>query len=148
MATYNLDQTDLKHAINSTIDHATQQQIFNYLINSGIGYTNPDDGTAVPVQVGAGISNPDPSANVLIETNANNTVNTDANLKAIIEATNSDVTLSVNGSTPVLVATGNGNDQIFINNTGDTTVLAAPAMTRSSVARVTTRSAGAPATTC
>ncbi|MGY2987165.1 hypothetical protein [Bradyrhizobium sp. USDA 4508] len=123
MATYNLDQTDLKHAINGTIDHSTQQQILDYLINAGIGYTSPDNGATIPVQEGAGITNPDPNANVLIETNPINTVNTDANLKAIIEDTNKDVTLTVNGSTPVLVATGHGNDQVFINNTGDTTVL-------------------------
>lgn len=86
MATSNLDQTDLEAAINSTIDLATRQQILDYLISTGIGYTSPDDGATVPVEQGAGISNPDPDANVLIEINANNAVHIGANLKAIIEA--------------------------------------------------------------
>ena len=49
MATSNLDQTGLKAAIHSTIDHATQRQILDYLINAGIGYTSPDDGATIPV---------------------------------------------------------------------------------------------------
>jgi len=55
MATYNLDQTDLKAALTPSIDPAIQQQIIDYLINAGVGYTNPDDGTAIPVQTGGAI---------------------------------------------------------------------------------------------
>lgn len=124
MVTQNLNQTGLKAAISSTIDHAARQQILDYLISAGIGYTSPDDGATIPVEVGAGISNPDPDANVLIETNANNTIKLDPKLKAIIEATKSDVTLTVNGAAPVLIATGAGNDEITFNNNRGTTVLA------------------------
>ncbi|WP_050632133.1 calcium-binding protein [Bradyrhizobium viridifuturi] len=130
MATSNLNQTDLEAAISSTIDQATRQQILDDLIAAGIGYTSPDDGATIPVQEGAAISNPDPDANVLIEINPNNTVYVDANLKAIIEATDSDVMLSVIGSGPVLVATGAGNDYVsFVSSRGtdfigDTTVFA------------------------
>ncbi|UFX43049.1 hypothetical protein HAP47_0027995 [Bradyrhizobium sp. 41S5] len=107
MTTRNLDQAHLKAAIDATIDHATRQQILDYLINAGTGCTSPDDGATIPVEVGAGISKPDPDANVLIETSA----------------INSDVTLTVNGSPPVLVASGAGNDYVSFNNNGDSTVL-------------------------
>ncbi|MGY3483416.1 hypothetical protein ACVW1C_001299 [Bradyrhizobium sp. USDA 4011] len=54
MVTQNLNQTGLKRAISSTIDHATRQQILDYLISAGIGYTSPDDGATIPAQEGAG----------------------------------------------------------------------------------------------
>ncbi|WP_291532294.1 calcium-binding protein [Bradyrhizobium sp. UBA2491] len=82
------------------------------------------------MEQGAAISNPDPDANALIEINANNTVHIASNLKAIVEATNRDVTLSVIGSGSVLVATGAGNDYVsFVSSRdadfiGETTVFA------------------------
>ncbi|KIU45314.1 MULTISPECIES: calcium-binding protein [Bradyrhizobium] len=130
MATSNLDQADFEAAINSTIDPATRQQLIDYLIAAGIGYTSPDNGATIPVEQGAAISNPDPDANALIEINANNTVHIASNLKAIVEATNRDVTLSVIGSGSVLVATGAGNDYVsFVSSRdadfiGETTVFA------------------------
>ena len=64
MATSNLDQADLEAAINSTIDPATRQQLIDYLIAAGIGYTSPDNGATISVGRGSD-QQPDPDANAL-----------------------------------------------------------------------------------
>ncbi|WP_283810006.1 calcium-binding protein [Bradyrhizobium guangzhouense] len=132
MATYNLSETGLKSEMTPSVDPAIQQQIIDYLVGK-TAYTDPDTGTTIQVQSGAGISTPDPAANVLVEINASNTVTTDQNLKAIIEDTPQNVSLVLNSNVsgadpsavdyPVLIATGNGNNNIYLNTSGGDTVL-------------------------
>ncbi len=125
MATYDLDQTQFLQVIAPTFDTATQDQILAYLNNQGI---YPGGAGLAAVQISAtppidAVSAPPPlniPAQIAMFTATSFTVDTDANaiIKAIIALSqNSAVILT--GHENVLLAAGNGNDQLFDDSSGN-----------------------------
>src|SRR5262245_39374167 len=114
MATYDLDQTQLDAALSANFDAQTRADIIDCLNHAGVfNPTATVDNSLFPSNSNADIfSVLSPFA----------TINTDDPPSAIIANTSQDTTLNIIGHHDVLVATGGGNDQIFLNDRGNDVV--------------------------
>src|SRR5262249_24906281 len=116
MATYDLTRTQLGAALTHNFDAQTRAAILDYLNNAHA--FNP----TVTVD-----NEPFPSnshADIFSVQSTFATVDTDDPPKVILASTDQNVTLNVVGHHDVLVATGPGNDQILLNDSGNDVVYA------------------------
>lgn len=111
MATYDLDQAQLDTALSANFDAQTRADIISYLNHAGA--FNPT--ATVDNELFPSNSN----ADIFSVQSTFATINTDDPPKAIIANTSQDVTLNILGHHDVLVATGGGNDQILLNDSGN-----------------------------
>src|SRR5689334_15468060 len=113
MATYMLDQTDLRSALTPKIDPSVQDKIIDYLVGR-TAYTNPDDGSQIWVQTNVFGLEHNPSAQAVITTAPENPVTTPDGdqLKAVIINSSLDGVVSIDATRGILVATGNGAQQV------------------------------------
>jgi Ca2+-binding RTX toxin-like protein len=132
MATYDLDRTELNDLLKPNIDPMVRTAVLDYLFSDHghqhLGHygldTSGHDGSTdkIEVQISDGTDPLDPKADALVLTGTDNSVTTDANLKAIIENVATDTTLTVDGTHSVFVAMGNGNDLVRLEDSGNDTV--------------------------
>ena len=116
MATYDLTRTQLDAALTHNFDAQTRAAIFDYLNNAhAFNPTVTVDNEPFPANS---------HADIFSVQSAFATVDTDDPPKVILANTNQNVTLNVVGHHDVLVATGAGNDQILLNDSGDDVVYA------------------------
>jgi Ca2+-binding RTX toxin-like protein len=116
MATYDLTRTQLDAALTHNFDAQTRAAILDYLNNAhAFNPTVTVDNEPFPANS---------HADIFRVQSAFATVDTDDPPKVILANTSQNVTLNVVGHHDVLVATGPGNDQILLNDSGNDLVYA------------------------
>ena len=87
MATYDLDRTELNHLLTPNIDPSVRTAVLDYLYKEIDSHSDDHDrGDKLDVQISDGTDALNPQADVLVLTSADNSVTTDANLRASSDA--------------------------------------------------------------
>src|ERR1700730_1923385 len=105
MATYDLDRIELNHLLTPNIDPSVRTAVLDYLYKDiDSHFPDHDREHKLDGQISDATEALNPQADVLVLTSADNSVTTDANLKAIIENVATDSTLDVSGTHSVFIA--------------------------------------------